>query len=309
MLALCQEVGARARLAAASGAATFALPEAAPAVELIAERVSDPAVADQVRGWLAADMPYHALLRLCARLVGALDATCPPFEPVYGPKAGAELEPMLALWPDVLVFPTSTRLRPEDLICLRAFPFHPLGLVADTVWADGAPAAPSEYFFHDLDHARFKVREDLRVLGIQIPDAYQDGTTLVPGTDRHRTVLTWAARDRAGPRLWERGPARLALGRSLLGQIDALPDRAVARAARLLMFEIVHEKSFPLEWSTLATQLEGSAGAAHLEKICRKQAAGFFGDDTPGDTVIAALPAGRLALRHMGPRASAAEPV
>lgn len=159
---------------------------------LIADRVPDGELRGQAAAWLSAGARYHDLIRLCACAVVAMDAPGDRARAVYRPKAASEVEPMLALWPHVLVLPTTALLSMRDLIQLRAFPVHPLGVVAQPLWVDGGRASPSEYFFHDLDHARFKVREDLLTAGISIPDAYQDGSTLDPRTGRHRTILPFA---------------------------------------------------------------------------------------------------------------------
>jgi len=244
--------------------------------------------------WRAAGAGYHALLRLCARAAVALDAGPPCPGARYRDKAEGELEPMLALWPDVLVLPVTAPLAPLDMVALRAYPVHPLGLADGLPWTDGAPAPPSEFFFHDLDHARFKVREDLRALGIQISDAYQGGTTVDPATGRHRLILS-EARGRIGDRLWARAGARAALARRLLDGVATLPGGPPRAAAELLLFEIIHEKSFPLDAAVLDRELGGDA---HIDKLRLKVARRFF-PDAIDDVVVAALVPARAALRAM----------
>lgn len=285
-------IGERAREAAASGQVSFALPEAAPAARRMAAALPDGDLRDQACSWLEEGASYHALIRLCARAVLAFDARCASVEPIYGPKAAAELEPMLALWPYALVFPSCTPLSERDMVELRALPVHPLGLVTSMAWVDGALSSPSEFFFHDLDHARFKIREDLRELGEEIPDAYQDGTTFDAESGRHRTILP-LAEGRLGDELWRRSDPRRGLAREMYLRLDRWTDRIAARAGELLLFEIVHEKGFPLERAALAREL---AGVAHLEKLRRKHSTGFFGATDPGPAVIDALPAARAWL-------------
>jgi len=91
--------------------------------------------------------------------------------PEYVPKVAGELASLLAMWPHVLLLPTSRSLSLDDLLRLRAWPLHPLGVVAQPARADGAVRSVAEYFAHDVDHARYKVREDLRVRGQAVPDA------------------------------------------------------------------------------------------------------------------------------------------
>src|SRR5688572_12200230 len=210
LLAVCERVGSRARGAANRVESTFPVPEWSAAAEWVAATAEDPALRDDAAAWLPSGAGYHELVRLCARAVVGLDALWPPAKNRYRDKAEGELEPMLALWADVLLWPTVSPLSPLDLVDLRAFPVHPLGLADRPTWTDGALDSPSEFFFHDLDHARFKVREDLLVEGIAIPDAYHEGSTLDLLNGRHRVILSHAA-GRIGDRLWERAPARTEL--------------------------------------------------------------------------------------------------
>lgn len=293
LLELAPVLLARARAAAATRCTTFAVPEAAPVAAWIVARVADPDLRSQAVAWLTGGTGYHDLIRLCARAALSLDAST--FEPLFRSKAGAELEPLLSLWPHVLVLPTASRLSQSDLIRLRAFPVHPLGLVAEPTWADGGLLSPSEYFFHDLDHARFKVREDLLLKGLAVPDAYRDGSTIDARTGRHRAILPVAAGLVAAASLGEVATSHTR-ARHMLGRVRSLRETAIARAAELLLFEMVHEKSLPLEPSTIA---RASKDDAHVAKLWRKHSAGFFGADGPAPEVMNALSSARVALAEI----------
>jgi hypothetical protein len=281
----------RAERAAAAGQDTFAIPEAAPVAERVAALAPPGALRTEAEGWLGAGASYHALVRLAARAVAVFSGDAPAAEAVYVTKAAGELEPMLRLWPSVLAVPTTLAFAPLDLVALRAFPVHPLGVVSEAVWADGRLCSPAEYFFHDLDHARFKVREDLLAVGVEIPDAYQEGVTVDPRTGRHRVILP-AAEGRIGATLWQRAGARRELARDLLAVVTGLAG-ARAAAAELLLFEMIYEKSHALEAAVLAREL---ATDAHVAKIRRKHASGFYGTDAPAPATIAALDQARQAL-------------
>jgi hypothetical protein len=88
-----------------------------------------------------------------------------------------------------------------------------------------------------------------------------------------------------GPALWRLAPARLALARRLLDGLTALQgeDMNLAGAAELLLLEIVHEKSFPMDLAVIRRELRRDA---HLVKLQRKCEAGFYGVDGPGGEVI-----------------------
>ena len=292
LLALAPALLARARAAAATGATTFALPEAAPAALWITARVADPQVRQQAIRWFQRGTTYHDYVRLCARAVRAMDPTPAPAGSAngFGAKVAGELEPLLSLWPAALALPTTMPLSRGELVRLRAFPVHPLGLVDAPTWADGRWLSPSEYFCHDLDHARFKIREDLLLGGVTLPDAYQDGSTVEPRTGRHRTILPFAA---GRPGVVDRLAGRR--DSHLLERVSRLPERT-RRAAELLLFEVVHEKSLPLERATLAHTCRQDG---HLLKLHRKLTSDFFGVGRPPRDEVAALELARSALLEL----------
>ena len=282
-------LGQRAAAAAAERADTFQVPEFEPVATAVAADCRIKRTAAAARRWASDGASYHELVRLCANYVMELEAIVPVGEPVYVPKARDELEPLLALWPHVLALPTINSLSARDLIRLRAFPVHPLGVNSEAVWADGRQVSPAEFFFHDLDHARFKVREDLLVMGLHIPDAYQDGTTFDPLIGRHRSILPEAL-GKVGPSLWSNAAKRYSLVESLLNKIDALPNRSLASAAEWLLFQILHEKSFPVDIPILRREL---ATPHHVKLLQSKVDKGFYDMNTPSPDTMAQLNAAR----------------
>ncbi len=284
----------RAEQAAATGEGTFRIPEAASVADRVAAMAPPGPLRTAAEHWLAEGASYHALVRLAARVVMDFGRDGPPGDAVYVPKTAEELEPILGLWPAVIALPTTITFGPLDLVALRAFPVHPLGLVNQAAWADGRLCSPAEYFFHDLDHARFKIRADLQVEGLEIPDPYQDGSTLDPRTGQHRIILR-QAEGRIGSTLWDRVPARRELARRLLAFAASLGGPR-ARAAELLLFEMLYEKSHPLALAVLAREL---GSEAHVLKIRSKRACGFYGEDVPDAATMAALDEVRLAMKEM----------
>ena len=282
-------LGGRAAKATAAGAETFAIPEFEAVAVAIASDHRGERTSLQARRWLDDGASYHDLIRLCSSYVLELEAVVPTSEPVYVPKTRDELEPLLALWPHVLALPAINNLSPRELIRLRAFPVHPLGVTGNPVWTDGRQSSPAEFFFHDVDHARFKVREDLLAMGLALPDAYQDGTTFDPVTHRHRSILPDAF-GKIGFSLWSLALERCSLVESLFNRMDALPDRSLADAAEWLLLQTLHEKSFPLDVPTLRREL---ATSRHVELLRTKVENGFYDKTTPPTEVMAQLSTAR----------------
>ena len=292
---LASAIGRRALEAAAAGAPTFPVPELASVAATIASdgRAEWARAAAQL--WPDEGASYHGLVRLCASYVLELESSFSSPEPVYVPKASGELEPLLALWPYVLALPTVDDLSIRDLLRMRAFPVHPLGVIAGPAWADGRPCSPAEFFFHDVDHARFKVREDLKAIGVTISDAYQHGSTLDPATGRHRSILPEAL-GRIGPELWSMAAARLALVERLLDRIDALADRALGSAAEWLLFQVLHEKSLAPDVPVLHREL---ATPLHVDLLRTKVHRSFYAEHTPPAEVMARLDDARCWLMEV----------
>ena len=145
-----------------------------------------------------------------------------------------------------------------------------------------------EFFYHDLDHARFKIREDLISVGYACPDAYQsrDGeppTTFDSDVGVHRVILPAVAPHiaTASAQLRRLSHPRLELARELFQLFDH-GDASVAPLAERILFEIVHEKSYPLDREIIGRELENDG---HLTKLERKRASGFYGEDSfpPGN--------------------------
>jgi hypothetical protein len=244
--------------------------------------------------WFADRACYQQVVRLVA---AHLLAQPGDGEPVWVPKARAELEPLLAMWPHVVLLPTARSFAIDELIEWRAWPLHPLGVVAAPTRADGRVASPAEFFFHDVDHARFKVREDLLARGIAIGDPYRDGTTFDPDLGAHRGVMA-AALPHVDGGAWRLAPARAAKVQAWLAAIAAVAarERALGEAALWLLFELVHEKSLPIEPRVLAAAL---ASTAHVDKLRRKGEAGFYADHGPSPAALAALERARDLLRAL----------
>ncbi|WP_178133689.1 hypothetical protein [Vineibacter terrae] len=240
-------------------------------------------IAARAQAWGTDGCRHDALIRLALDYVSLLDAGGARTK--YGMRVAAELDDALALAPSIVMLPSFETLDMVDLLRLRATSARVVGLRDSTTMADGDACTPSEFFWHDVDHLRFMVREDLAVLGVAIPDAYgapdRDGrrTTFDAATGGHRRVLAAAvaplvARRGEHARLMQRAAATVdgllsGLARCGGGQT---PDVA---AACVLLFEICHEKSLTPVPEILRREL---AGEPHIVKVRSKLARRFWGE-------------------------------
>lgn len=281
------------------------LPELAPTLQHAADWIeaAQARLAADLRAIAADGAPYaaalhaaHAFARAVDDEARAVDADLPR---IYQPKVAAELAPLVQLYPDVIAFPTFAPLSPKFFVQTRVAPVHPLGMRTTPLFSDGALLSPLEYFLHDVDHARFMVREELLSRGVALPDAYQlppDGggapTTLIDAaTDRHRTILDGAAAAVNAAALDDQAilGRRSDCARRLAAAATSLP-RADADAVELLLFEMLHEKGLPFDRCVLRLE---AASARHVDKLRHKLASGFYGDALPEAGRGESLPAAR----------------
>ena len=280
------------------------LPELVPMLLHAADWLerSHAPLAAELRAVAVDGAPYAAALAAAHAFALAVDDEARAIDgdlpAIYRPKVAAELLPLVQLYPDVIVFPTFASLSPRFFVHTRVVPVHPLGLRIAPIFSDGALLSPLEYFLHDVDHARFMVREELLSRGVALPDAYQappDGgpaTTLIDAaTQRHRTILdgagaavTAAALDNAAIL-----SCRSACASRLTQATNALPPVA-ADAVQLLLFEMLHEKGLPFDRRLLRVE---TAHSRHVDKLRHKLAHGFYGDTLPLAGMDDALPAAR----------------
>ena len=267
-------------------------PELRPIVLHIATRAtwrvdggnrSFESIASRAHAWPDTGCRYADAVRLARDYVEQVDEVRSPGE--YGERVAAEFDDAVRLAPTVTVLASFETLDTTDLLRLRATSARVIGLRDQAAFADGAVCTPVEFFWHDLDHMRFMVREDLAVLGIEIPDAYgppdAEGrrSTFDVETGRHRCILAAAVAPLGAHRIAHAQLMRRATRAvdTLITGLDKL-DLAHATqgaAARLMLFEICHEKSFTPVPEVLRRELSHDA---HIAKMRLKLARRFWGD-------------------------------
>lgn len=232
--------------------------------------------------WPGAGCRYVEAISLARDYIAAIDDAGTPRD--YADRVAAEFDDAVRLAPSVVIVPSFESLGMADLLRLRATTARVVGLRNAAAFADGAVCTPAAFFWHDLDHLRFMVREDLAVLGVAIPDAYGAAdthgrrSTVDPATGRHRCILAAAVAPLAAQRaahvhLMARAARTV---EDLAARLDShetnLP--VVAAAARLTLFEVCHEKAYTPVPEILRRELSHDA---HLAKMRLKLARRFWG--------------------------------
>jgi len=264
-MAVVQEIATRAAARAGGGARRY-----------------EP-IATRAQAWSAAGRRYDEAIRLARDYVALADDASGPG--AYEVRVAAEFDDVLALAPAVIMLPSFETLDMVDLLRLRATALRVIGLHDAAAFADGALCTPAEFFWHDVDHLRFMVREDLAALGVVIADAYgppdAEGrrSTLDAAAGTHRRIAAAAA----APLMMRRSAYAGLMRRAARTVDDLLAGLArcerehglAVAAARLTLFEICHEKSYTPVPDILRREL---ATDGHTAKIRLKLARRFWGD-------------------------------
>ena len=189
--------------------------------------------------WLVDKTSYAKTLKLVYEYVSSRSSILADTSTIdFSQKIASDLEPLLQLWPFAIALPTSQVFTQEDLVLARAFPVHPLGVTHVLTWTDGNLCSPLQFFCHDVDHARYKIREDLISLcGIEIPDAYVDGSTFDKLTGKHRGILSHAV-PHLGSQPWLASTARYNFLQQILADIKNIHDPNAAEACRVELINI-----------------------------------------------------------------------
>jgi hypothetical protein len=90
--------------------------------------------------------------------------------------------------------------------------------------------------------------------------------------------------------------ARCSLIESVFKKLSVLRDGSLADAVEWLLFQILHEKSFPLDVPTLQREL---ATSRHVKLLRTKVESGFYDKNTPSSAVMNQLDAARNWLLEM----------
>ncbi len=308
-----------------SGKATFSLPEILPTMEFIATdltsmEASSPNMRLRISQALAKSqdvisngVPYRNALEVTADFIEIIDSITRSMHPElvsnFVPKVREEFAHLLRLAPAVIVFPSFSPLSAGFFLRTRGTPLFALGLVKSPFYADGNLLSPAEYFYHDVDHIRFMIREDLIFLGVNVPDAYRmmdpdtPSSTFNALTGKHNIILDYVHNGDFKNLLYGPVEKRTGLAAKLLNGIDAIKDQnpTLAKSAELLLFEIMHEKGYPWELTVLSKQLRDQV---HIQKLKYKVDSNFFGPSWPiSQETVANLPeAAKWLLTQIEPK-------
>lgn len=296
------KISERAQAELKAGKTTFSLPEIAPTIEFIKHDLREIVLSrlrfeDEARSLIEKaefvlnnGFPYVDALKLSAQYIELLDKLAriayPELVENFVPKVKEEFEHLLRLAPAVIVFPTFTPLNPKFFLRTRGVPVFALGLTRNPIYADGNILSPAEFFYHDVDHIRFMIREELIFSGVPVPDAYQmmdpdtPPTTFNKLTGKHRIILDYVRNNYFDNLFYQPVEKRTKLAMDILDSAESLNDSDLGLATSIewLLYEILHEKGYPWEKSVLVKQLSKDT---HIDKLRYKIKTNFFGPEWP----------------------------
>ncbi len=201
----------------------------------------------------ARNIPYHEFNRTSFAFMELLNEIDEIYQPelkgrFHQTNSKADVELVLAKWPDELLFWTFEFVTNEFFYETRPVGLRLIGGLRRNKWGDGFPLVPGEFSYHDLGHAVFMIMMDDR---LKAEEDYSPGIT-EQEWDKNRDFL-----------------------KAKLGEL-AKKDLEVAKAAATLLFEVLHERGFQYDLAQLKAQFETPRW---VDVVKRKLATQFWEGD------------------------------
>lgn len=185
------------------------------------------------------DIPYKKTMRFMVRYLHYVDELFLKIHPTltssfHRNNAEHVLEVLLNRAPNVLLYPSFQSVDIDYFLRTRAAPFHIVGIDLsgfmpdeNVPYADGFPMKPSEFFWHDIGHDEYMEDADYAYIK----------STFKP---IERVVQEW-----------------FLTSQRIISYLNTIKDnKNLYDAAKLILFEILHERGFQYSLAVLKAQLD-----------------------------------------------------
>ena len=215
--------------------------------------------------------PYKATILVIEQMLKFIDvyyrgSTNDKYAPLYHNfRYRMYLPYMLSTAPENIIFPTIRQLGSTDLIKIRCVPIMLLGVVSAPVHADQYKNTPLDFWAHDLQHVRRQYQETERYYDIVVKHIkYYDARSpfdFVSKITFYEKMENYTQ------------SVLLPIFESKDGDNDY--NKALKQWIRMLIFEIVHEKAWPITKFSLLRNIPLGYDVFPIEKL-----------DVTADTII-----------------------
>ena len=193
------------------------------------------------------DLYYDDVIRFCTKFIDYIDIIIrsnnidnPPEEYFQRKRYYYYMEYCISKFPNIILFPTFDNIGATDLIKVRCIPVFFIGITTDLIYADEFLLSPSEFYFHDINHARIMYQQNEEY--IKKNNITNDKLIENMSTTTHKYYE----------------------------DIKKIKDNGMKNVMKMLIFEIIHEDGFPMIDTILCEKLVRKQGIDFVERMTNK---------------------------------------
>jgi hypothetical protein len=147
--------------------------------------------------------------------------------------------------PNNIIFPTIANIGAVDLIKIRCVPILFMGVINEPIYIDQYLNSPLDFWAHDIQHSKRQIQETLRYYDNFIKhNQYFQRRTLFD----IRTELDFY-------KYMEQYTKDTILPIIKINRLDTKEERALKAIKKLIIFEVVHEKAWPITEKSLCRNI------------------------------------------------------
>ena len=182
--------------------------------------------------------------------------------------------------PKNIIFPTCANIGATDLIRIRCAPILIMGVVDQPIYVDQYLNTPLDFWAHDIQHAKRQIQETLRYYDVFIKhNNYYKRRTLynLKTLDQFYKYMESFTKEKIIPMITLKNLPKDS------SDPEIQKERAMRAIKKLIIFEVVHEKAWPITQPSLCRNISLRYDEFPVENIT------FATSDNTGKKVIKAF--------------------
>jgi hypothetical protein len=154
--------------------------------------------------------------------------------------------------PENIIFPTCANIGATDLIKLRCVPILIMGVVDKPVYVDQYLNTPLDFWAHDIQHSKRQIQETMRYYDVFIKhNNYYKRRTLydLKTSDQFYKYMEKFTKEKIIPMISLKDFPKDS------GNPETEKERAMRAIKKMIIFEVVHEKAWPITQPSLCRNI------------------------------------------------------
>lgn len=154
--------------------------------------------------------------------------------------------------PENIIFPTCANIGATDLIKLRCVPILVMGIVDKPIYVDQYLNTPLDFWAHDIQHSKRQIQETMRYYDVFIKhNNYYKRRTLydLKTTNQFYKYMHTFTKEKILPMISLKDHPKNS------GDPEIEKERAMRAIKKIIIFEVVHEKAWPMTQASLCRNI------------------------------------------------------